>query len=148
MRSKKVILEITPQTHIRTTVGDRILFRIPREKLKQSGLRRLIRIERYNQYKLDISALAKKKKFTFPPIGASVKFFLPVPASWSKTKKHQMNLQWHMVRKDLDNMMKALLDSLMKEDSHIAHFEAAKYWTNTDRGWIEITQTFKDTRIE
>ena len=59
-----------------------------------------------------------------------------------------MHLQWHMVRKDLDNMIKALLDSLMKEDSHIAHFEAAKYWINSPEGHIEITTTFKDTRIE
>lgn len=59
-----------------------------------------------------------------------------------------MHLQWHMVRKDLDNMMKALLDGLMSNDSHIAHFEAAKHWVNEEHGWIEITQHFKDTRIE
>lgn len=147
-QKKTIILKITPQTHIRSTIGDRILFRIPRNKLKPSGLRRLLRLERYNQYKLDVSALALQQKFTFPAIGASIKFFLPVPASWSKTKKAQMHNQYHMTRSDLDNMVKALFDSLMAEDKHIAHFEAAKYWINADKGYIEITDSFKDTRIE
>jgi Holliday junction resolvase RusA-like endonuclease len=148
VQKRKTILEITPQTHIRSTVGDRILFRIPRNKLKPSGLRRLERLERYNKYKLDVSALAKQQHFIFPSIGASIKFFLPVPASWSKTKQNQMHLQYHMTRSDLDNMVKALFDSLMAEDKHIAHFEAAKYWVNAERGHIEIITTFKDVRIE
>jgi len=147
-KERKIILKITPQTHIRSTVGDRILFRIPREKLKPSGLRRLLRIERYNNYKLAVSSLAKQQKFEFPSIGASIKFYMPIPATWAKHKKERMHLQWHMNRCDLDNMVKALFDSLMTEDKHIAHFEAAKYWVNAPQGWIEITQTFKDTRIE
>lgn len=148
MKHKKTIFELTPQTHVRTTQNDRWFFRIPREKLKEHGLRRLTRIERYNKYKQDISALAKKKKFTFPSIGASVKFYLPVPKSWSKSKKSQMHLQYHMTRCDLDNLMKALMDSLMSEDKHIAHFEAAKYWINADTGHIEITEMPLDARIK
>ncbi len=138
------ILEITPQTHIRSTVGDRIFFRIPREKLKPHGLRRLTRLERYNDYKVAVLALTLQKKFTFPSIGASIKFYLPVPASWNKWKKEQHHLQYHTSRSDLDNLCKALFDSLMSEDKHIAHFEAAKYWVNADRGWIEITDNFKE----
>lgn len=53
-------------------------------------------------------------------------------------------MQYHTSRCDLDNMVKALFDSLMSEDKHIAHFEAAKYWVNADKGWIEITDNFKD----
>jgi Holliday junction resolvase RusA-like endonuclease len=141
--SKKYILEITPQTHIRSTQGDRIYFRIPREKLRPPGLRRLLRLERYNKYKIDVSALAKAQKLDFPHIGASIKFYLPVPKTWKKWKKEQHHLQYHTSRCDLDNMVKALFDSLMSEDKHIAHFEAAKYWTNSESGWIEITDNFK-----
>lgn len=147
-KQKKIILKITPQTHVRTTQGDRWYFRIPREKLRPSGFRRLSRIEKYNQYKIDVSALAKEQKFTFPSIGASVKFYLPVPPSWPKHKKQSHHLQYHTSRCDLDNLMKALMDSLMKEDKHIAHFEAAKYWVNEEAGWIEITETFQDARIK
>lgn len=145
---RKYILSITPQTHIRSTVGDRILFRIPRNKLKPPGLRRLLRIERYNEYKISVLAIAKQQKFTFPSVGARIKFFIPVPTSWSKKKKAMMHLQYHMSRCDLDNLIKALLDSLLAEDKHIAQFEAAKYWINADKGWIEIIDSFKDVRLE
>ena len=145
--AKKYVFDITPQTHIRSTMGDRILFRIPREKLKPSGLRRLCRIERYNNYKISVLALAKSQHFTFPSIGTSIKFYLPVPPSWSKSKKKLHHLQYHTSRCDLDNMIKALLDSLMSEDKHIAHFEAAKFWVNADKGWIEITDNFKESKI-
>lgn len=145
--SNKIILDITPQTHIRSTSGDRILFRIPRDKLRESGFRRLTRIEKYNNYKISVLALAKAKQFTFPSIGASIKFYLPVPASWSKSKKALHHLQYHTSRCDLDNLIKALLDSLMSEDKHIAHFEAAKYWVNAEKGWIEITDNFKEAKI-
>lgn len=143
-KSRTVILDITPQTHIRSTVGDRIFFRIPREKLRPSGLRRLTRLERYNEYKISVSALAKAQKFTFPSIGASIKFYLPVPASWNKWKKEQHHLQYHTSRSDLDNLIKALLDSLMAEDKHIAQYTAAKYWINAPKGYIEITDNFKE----
>ena len=46
---RKVILNITPQTHVRATQGDSIFFRIPREKLRPAGLSRLMRLEKYNQ---------------------------------------------------------------------------------------------------
>ena len=142
--SRTTILDITPQTHIRSTVGDRIFFRIPREKLRPTGLRRLTRLERYNDYKIAISALAKAKKFTFPSIGASIKFYIPVPASWNKWKKEQHHLQYHTSRSDLDNLIKALLDSLMSEDKHIAQYSAAKYWINAPKGHIEIIDNFKE----
>ena len=60
--SKKVILNITPQTHVRATQGDSIFFRIPREKLRPAGLSRLLRLEKYNKYKVDLCAEAKAKQ--------------------------------------------------------------------------------------
>lgn len=141
---KTYILRITPQTHIRSTRGDRVFFQIPREKLKPAGLRRLLRLEKYNKYKVDILALAKAQKLIFPPVGASVKFYLPLPTSMRKSQKRQLHLQYHQKRNDLDNLIKALLDSLMPEDKHIAHFEAAKYWVDAPEGWIEITDNFKE----
>ena len=52
---RKIILNITPQTHVRATQGDSVFFRIPREKLRPSGLSRLMRLEKYNQYKIELS---------------------------------------------------------------------------------------------
>lgn len=144
MPTKKFVLEITPQTHVRTTQGDRILFRIPRTKLRKTSLSRLLRIEKYNNYKIAVSALAKQKKFVMPSLGASIKFYIPVPASWRQWKKDHMHMKPHMQRCDLDNLCKGFFDSLMKEDKHIAHFEAAKFWVNAPEGRIEIVLSDKE----
>lgn len=74
-------------SHIRTNQGDRIFFRIPRDKLRPEGLRRLQRIERYNNYKVELLAEAKRKRFELPASGLSVTFFMPMPKTWSKKKK-------------------------------------------------------------
>ena len=84
---KKFILNINPQTHVRATQGDSVFFRIPRDKLRPSGLKRLLRLERYNNYKLELGAESKAKGFTMPPIGCSITFYIPTPRTWSKKKK-------------------------------------------------------------
>jgi Holliday junction resolvase RusA-like endonuclease len=139
---QKVILNITPQTHVRATQGDSIFFRIPREKLRPSGLSRLLRLEKYNQYKIDLLAEAKSKSFVMPPQGASITFFIPVPASWSKKKKKQHHGMLHQSKPDLDNLLKAFGDSLISEDKYIAHYgELSKRWVDFETGWIQIEIT-------
>lgn len=138
-QAKKVILNITPQTFIRTTQGDRIFFRIPRDKLFPSGLKRLMRIERYNEYKINLSAEAKRMRFTFPVQGASIKFFIPMPKTWRKFKRDTMHMVLHQSKPDIDNLTKALFDSLFEEDKTIAHYEVYKFWVDFPIGWIEIS---------
>jgi len=135
---KKFILNITPQTNVRTTQGDRIFFRIPREKLYKSGLSRLKRIEKYNQYKIDLLAEAKRLRFDLPDQGARIKFFIPVPKSWRRFKRDAMHFKLHKSRPDLDNLIKAFCDSLLKEDKEISHYEASKFWVDFPVGWIEV----------
>ena len=108
--------QITPQTHVRSTQGDRIYFRIPREKLRPAGLARLQRLERYNQYKIDLSALAKQIRFTPPEQGGHLSFYIPVPRTWKKYKKEQYHLQLHQSTPDWDNLAKAFFDSLLHQD--------------------------------
>lgn len=137
--AKVVRLEITPQTHVRATQGDRVFFRIPREKLFPAGLKRLQRLEGYNEYKLCLLAEAKRKNFCIPEQGASVLFFIPVPTTWRKWKKELMHFKLHQSKPDLDNLLKAFVDSLCPEDHKIAHYGSlAKYWVNFPVGWIEI----------
>jgi Holliday junction resolvase RusA-like endonuclease len=131
---------------VRATQNDRTFFRIPRQQLYPSGLKRLLRLERYNDYKISLAALAKQKRFILPNYGSSIKFFMPVPVTWKKWKKEQMHMKFHMSRPDLDNLLKAMLDSLMSEDKQIAHYEAAKYWVNASEGWIEVS--IKDDILE
>jgi Holliday junction resolvase RusA-like endonuclease len=134
------IIHITPQTHVRATQGDKIYFRIPREKLKPAGLARLERLERYNKYKIDLMALCKVKRFILPSQGLHIRFFIPMPKTWKKWQREIMNGKLHRNKPDIDNLLKAVFDSLLSEDKFIGHIgEVSKHWTDKERGWIEFT---------
>jgi Holliday junction resolvase RusA-like endonuclease len=124
---------------VRATQGDSIFFRIPREKLRPAGLSRLMRLEKYNKYKVDLCAEAKSKRFILPPVGASITFFIPVPKSWPQKKKTLHHGRFHQSKPDIDNLQKAFLDSLMAEDKQIAHLEVQKRWVDFEIGWIEVS---------
>jgi Holliday junction resolvase RusA-like endonuclease len=128
-------------SHIRSTKGDSIFFRIPREKLRPDGLRRLLRLERYNNYKVALLAEAKQKGFTLPPTGLNVTFFIPMPRTWSKKKRKLLHGQFCQSRPDLDNLIKSLCDSLVSEDKFIANLSASKRWVDFPVGWIECILT-------
>lgn len=135
---KKVIFNINPQTNVRATQGDRIFFKIPRDKLRPSGLKRLLRLEKYNSYKISLSAIAKSKRFVPPEQGGHLVFYIPVPKTWKKYKKQEMHLKLHQSKPDWDNLAKAFFDGLLMEDKHIADVRVTKRWVNNEQGWIEF----------
>jgi len=138
--SKKIILNISPQTWCRVTQRDKIFFRIPFEKLYPSGQKRKLRIQRYNDYKLNLSAEAKRNNFELPDIGAGIIFYIPVPKSWSKKKKRLHHGLFHGNLPDLKNCLQAFEDSLRKQDKSIAFYShLGKRWVNAETGWIEVT---------
>jgi Holliday junction resolvase RusA-like endonuclease len=136
---KKVIFDITPQTNVRATQNDRIFFKIPRERLRPEGLKRLMRLERYNEYKISLFALAKQKRFSPPEQGGHLVFYIPVPKSWRKHKKEHMHMKLHQSKPDWDNLAKAFFDSMLTEDMHIADVRVTKKWVNQEKGWIEFS---------
>ena len=66
-----------------------------------------------------------------------ITFYMPMPASWSKKKKADMDGQPHKGKPDLDNILKALFDALYEDDAHIWYVTAKKIWSYD--GKIEIT---------
>jgi hypothetical protein len=46
-----------------------------------------LRLERYNNYKVELLAEAKSKRFEIPASGLCVTFFIPMPKTWSQKKK-------------------------------------------------------------
>ena len=63
-------------------------------------------------------------------------FHMPMPASWSAKKRAEMDGKPHQVRMDIDNAVKALLDSVFENDAHIHEIHANKVWAVD--GAIEI----------
>lgn len=61
--------------------------------------------------------------------GDSVEFVLPMPQSWSKRKKLKMAGKPHEQKPDLDNLLKALQDSVLPEDKHMWKYsKVEKRW--------------------
>jgi len=68
----------------------------------------------------------------------SIKVDLPMPKSWSKKKREEMNFQPHQQKPDIDNIIKSVQDILMKEDSTIYEVCAVKRWTSKSEGLLII----------
>lgn len=66
----------------------------------------------------------------------SVVFFVPMPKSWSKKKRLAMNRRPHQQKPDVDNYLKALMDALCEDDSHVYKVSMAKYWA--EEGSVRI----------
>lgn len=62
-----------------------------------------------------------------------------MPASWSKKQRAQMAGTYHRARPDRDNVDKALLDALFKEDSGIAAGELVKRWDDGNGPRLKIS---------
>ena len=61
--------------------------------------------------------------------GAGITFILPMPRSWSKIRKQTTAGTPHTQKPDLDNLLKALLDAHMGDDSGIHHLRyLEKIW--------------------
>jgi len=76
------------------------------------------------------------KKVNIHDMGDTVTFWMPMPKSWSKKKKEEMDQTPHQQRPDIDNLTKALLDALFKEDCTVWSICTHKIWAY--KGAIEI----------
>ena len=59
-----------------------------------------------------------------------IEFHVPMPKSWSKKKKADMDKRPHQQRPDLDNYLKAWKDSVYEEDAVVWRVKASKLWTD------------------
>jgi len=84
-------------------------------------------VQKYRTWSNEIRQICLEAKF-FPGDQLNLEFHLPMPKSWSKKKKIEMDGKPHQSRPDLDNMVKSL-DALVPEDSGIWDLSAKKYWS-------------------
>lgn len=62
------------------------------------------------------------------PSSLDLVFMMPMPKSWSKKKQEKMYLQPHQQEPDIDNLIKAVMDSLCEDDSYVFSVSAVKFW--------------------
>ena len=66
-----------------------------------------------------------------------VRFWVPMPASYSKAKRIALAAEPHRQKPDLDNLLKALMDACLVDDSRVWRIEAAKSWVSGP-GYIQL----------
>ena len=106
-----MIWQINPVSKPRQTVSDR---------WKQRPC-----VMKYRAYADELRTLAKEHDYVLGE-SLTVVFVMPMPKSWSKKKRLEMRAKPHQQRPDLDNLCKAFMDALAKEDSHVWRFEIVK----------------------
>jgi Holliday junction resolvase RusA-like endonuclease len=83
-------------------------------------------------------AALQKLKVTLP-IPCSILFELPMPESWSKKKRKEMNGKPHESKPDIDNLIKGIFDALLENDQVVWGVYAEKRWAEVPSITIKKT---------
>jgi len=85
-------------------------------------------VTRYWSFKDELQRQASLQGFKLDD-ALKVVFYVPMPHSWSRAKKMRMVDKPHRQKPDIDNFIKAVLDSLLPDgDSSVWYVEACKLW--------------------
>lgn len=123
------LLNIIPQPALRPRVTRKGTYNIPK----------------YANYKKALSILlkAKHKSIFKNSIKLKIVFYMPIP-KMSKVKTLEKENQPHLVKPDLDNLIKAFCDSANEiiyiDDKLICEIEAKKYYSNIPRIEYEVKE--------
>ena len=71
-------------------------------------------------------------------IALSITFVLRMPKSWSKKKKEMLSWEWCRKTPDIDNLVGAVMDSLLAKDQNVVDLVAIKVWGFEDKIIIGI----------
>lgn len=98
----------------------------------------------YTQFKADMERLlmGKRKNMFTLAIRTEITFWIPIRASHSQKGKEAMDGTYCISNMDLDNLEKALYDSMndvvYEDDKQIVEHTTRKRWINAKRGKIEV----------
>lgn len=67
-------------------------------------------------------------------------FGIPFPKSYNEKKRTKLDDTPHMLRPDLDNLIKAFQDAMLKEDGMVYEIHAKKLWSR--KGYICVENIF------
>ena len=119
---KRIVLDIKPHPYITRTYRGRFT----KQALEYEAWKEEVR-------NLWCWAKDRPRDIHLPPIPFGLKFYIPMPKSWSKAEKLRMIEVRHLQTPDLDNLQKAVVDALFTKkgggDAHIwKMLEKEKVW--------------------
>jgi len=82
-------------------------------------------VRRYFEYKNCVTKECNENNYMLGET-LNVVFYLPMPKSWSEKKKRAHQFAPHKSKPDLDNLVKAVMDALKKQDSDVYQLTAEK----------------------
>lgn len=98
---------------------------IPKPRLTHQG-RFSDRAKRYYKYCNDLNMMNLK----INECGSHIVFVLPMPKSWSGRIRDALRDTPHKTKNsnDVDNLVKAVMDAVFKNDGHVWDIRASKFW--------------------
>lgn len=114
--SRRLLLDVVPTPKPRMTRSDRWRNdpHDPNPKRRQRPP-----VTRYWLFCDELRAAAARVGFVPPEQGLFIRFWIPMPASWSGKKKAAMVGKPHQQKPDWDNYAKAFYDALLGEDCRV-----------------------------
>jgi Holliday junction resolvase RusA-like endonuclease len=105
----------------------------------------------YTDYKRELAVLAAIKGFKLDEESLNIRFYFEPPKSMNKKvlKKHERESllgTYHKAKPDLDNLVGAVMDALLSDDSSIASITAQKFY-GRENG-VSILKDMKPTEVE
>lgn len=93
------------------------------------------RSRQYDAFKKEVILKSNVKGYKLED-SLNIEFVIPIPKSWPKYKKLEMNGKPHQQTPDIDNLVKAWMDALATNDSFVHTVFAKKVWG--EKGEIKI----------
>lgn len=106
--------------------------------------------QRYLDFKESVAwhLKSQRARVTKAACGVKVIFYMPIPQSWSKLRQISADNGYvsHIVKPDIDNLIKACFDSankiLWEDDNQVIECRAKKAYSNRPRIEIELEELF------
>lgn len=104
-------------------------------------------IVRYREMADHMRLQAREQSFT-PCAAIKATVGIQMPKSWSIKKKKEFLGTPHQQKPDVDNITKAIMDILCKDDAFIYHIDIKKFWAEKNIILIENIEHGNETRVD
>ena len=85
-------------------------------------------VMRYWEYKDELNKIAKEIDYQLKDT-LNIIYMIPFPESYPKNKREELFFRPHQLKPDIDNLTKAFLDCLTKDDSNVWSINETKIWS-------------------